>query len=89
MKVYIIGAGPGDPKLITVKGAELIERCPIVFYTGSLVPREVIARARADAQIFDSSGMDLNQIVEILKQAHQNDQDVARVHTPADIASHG
>jgi len=81
MKVYIIGAGPGDPKLITVKGAELIERCPIVFYTGSLVPREVVGRARPDAKVLDSSGMDLNQIIEILKEAHRNNQDVARVHT--------
>ncbi len=81
MKVYIIGAGPGDPKLITVKGAELIERCPIVFYTGSLVPKEVVVRARADAKVLDSSGMDLNQIVDILKEAHRSNQDVARVHT--------
>jgi len=81
MKVYIIGAGPGDPKLITVKGAELIERCPIVFYTGSLVPKEVVARARPDAKVLDSSGMDLNQIVDVLKEAHRNNQDVARVHT--------
>ncbi len=81
MKVYIIGAGPGDPKLITIKGAELIERCPIVFYTGSLVPRKVIARARPEAKILDSSGMDLDQIVEVLKEAYRNDEDVARVHT--------
>lgn len=81
MKVYIIGAGPGDPELITVKGAKLIERCPIVLYTGSLVPKEVIASAGKDARVMDSSSMDLNQIVEILKEAHQRDQDVARVHT--------
>ncbi len=81
MKVYIIGAGPGDPELITVKGAKLIERCPIVLYTGSLVPREVIAYASKDARIMDSSSMDLNQIVNILKEAHENNQDLARVHT--------
>lgn len=81
MKVYIIGAGPGDPELITVKGAKLIESCPVVLYTGSLVPKEVIAYARKDARVMDSSSMDLNQIVEILKEAHQKEQDVARVHT--------
>lgn len=81
MKVYIIGAGPGDPDLITVKGAKLIERCPIVFFTGSLVPREVIARAKPEAKVFDSSGMDLDEIVTILKEAYKNNQDVARVHT--------
>jgi precorrin-4/cobalt-precorrin-4 C11-methyltransferase len=81
MKVYIIGAGPGDPELITVKGARLIERCPVVFYTGSLVPKEVVARARPDAKILDSSGMDLDQIVAVLEGACRNNEDVARVHT--------
>lgn len=81
MKVYIIGAGPGDPELITVKGAKLIERCPIVLYTGSLVPKEVIAYASKEARILDSSSLDLNQIVAILKEAHEKNQDVARVHT--------
>lgn len=81
MKVYIIGAGPGDPELITVKGAKLIERCPIVLYTGSLVPKEVIAYANKTARIMDSSSMDLNQIMDVLKEAHQKNQDVARVHT--------
>jgi len=81
VKVYIVGAGPGDPDLLTLRGARIIEQCPIVFYTGSLVPREVIARARPDARILDSSGMDLNEMVEILKEAYEKDQDVARVHT--------
>ena len=81
MKVYIIGAGPGDPDLITVKGAKLVEPCPIVFYTGSLVPKEVIARARADAEVVDSSGMTLDEIIEVLERAHKEDLDVARVHT--------
>lgn len=81
MKVYIIGAGPGDPKLITIRGAELIEQCPVVLYTGSLVPRAVIERARKDALVLDSSSMDLNEIMAVLIEAKQKDQDVARVHT--------
>ncbi|VAX35557.1 Cobalt-precorrin-4 C(11)-methyltransferase [hydrothermal vent metagenome] len=81
MKVYIIGAGPGDPKLITIKGAELIEQCPVILYTGSLVPREVIARADKNAQVLDSAGMDLNEIMDVIKEARNNNQDVARVHT--------
>jgi len=81
MKVYIIGAGPGDPDLITVKGARLIAECPIVLYTGSLVPAEVLRGARADAQVLDSSGMTLDQITEILVRAKENNQNVARVHT--------
>ena len=46
MRVYIIGAGPGDPGLLTVRGAELIGRCPVVLYTGSLVPAEVVEKDR-------------------------------------------
>ena len=81
MKVFIIGAGPGDPELITVRGARLIARCPVVLYTGSLVPREVIASARPDARVVDSSRLTLDEIVAILVEAHAAGQDVARVHT--------
>lgn len=81
MKVYIIGAGPGDPDLITVKGARLVERCPVVLYTGSLVPEAVIARAAPGAKVLDSAGMTLEQIVDVFKEAHARDEDVARVHT--------
>jgi precorrin-4/cobalt-precorrin-4 C11-methyltransferase len=81
MKVYIIGAGPGDPKLLTLRGAELIARCPVVLYTGSLVPREVLQHARADAQVLDSSGMTLDEIIAVLIAARDADHDVARVHT--------
>jgi precorrin-4/cobalt-precorrin-4 C11-methyltransferase len=81
MKVYIIGAGPGDPGLVTLRAAELIARCPVVLYTGSLVPKEIIARARPDAKVLDSSGMTLDEIVAILVEAQEADQDVARVHT--------
>ncbi|WP_437734577.1 precorrin-4 C(11)-methyltransferase [Sorangium sp. So ce1335] len=81
MRVYIIGAGPGDPGLITVRGAELVARCPVVMYTGSLVPREVVASARPDARVIDSSGMTLDQIVEVFVEARDAGHDVARVHT--------
>lgn len=81
MRVYIIGAGPGDPKLLTLRGAELIGSCPVVLYTGSLVPREVLAHARPDADVRDSSGMTLDEIMAVLQAAHAADQDVARVHT--------
>lgn len=81
MKVYIIGAGPGDPDLITIKGARLIETCPVVLYTGSLVPKAVIARADKDALVLDSAGMTLDGIMDVLVEAKSKDQDVARVHT--------
>lgn len=81
MRVYIIGAGPGDPKLLTLRAAELIARCPVVLYTGSLVPREVLASARPDAKILDSSGMTLDEIIEVIVAARAAGHDVARVHT--------
>ncbi|GAX61599.1 precorrin-3B C(17)-methyltransferase [Candidatus Scalindua japonica] len=81
MKVYIIGAGPGDPKLITVRGAELIEQCPVVLYTGSLVSKAVIARADKNALVLDSASMDLNEIMDVFIKAKADNHDVARVHT--------
>jgi precorrin-4/cobalt-precorrin-4 C11-methyltransferase len=81
VKVYVIGAGPGDPELITVKGARLVESCPVVLYTGSLVPEAVIARARPDATVLDSSGMTLDEIVAVIVAARDAEKDVARVHT--------
>ncbi|MBE3603275.1 precorrin-4 C(11)-methyltransferase [bacterium] len=81
MKVFIIGAGPGDPRLLTLRAAELISSCPVVLYTGSLVPRDAIAMARADARVIDSSGMTLDEIIAVIVEARDADQDVARVHT--------
>ncbi|HLH75220.1 MAG TPA: precorrin-4 C(11)-methyltransferase [Candidatus Binataceae bacterium] len=81
MKVYIIGAGPGDPKLLTLRAAELIAACPVVLYTGSLVPQAAIANARADARVLDSSSMTLEEIIAIIVEARDAGHDVARVHT--------
>lgn len=81
MRVYIIGAGPGDPKLLTVRAAELIASCPVVLYTGSLVPRKVLAQVRPDAKVLDSKGMTLDEIMDVIVAARDADQDVARVHT--------
>lgn len=81
MTVYIIGAGPGDPKLLTLRAAELIARCPLVLYTGSLVPKETIALASSEAVVRDSSGMTLDEIIALISEFHARGQDVARVHT--------
>lgn len=81
MTVFFVGAGPGAPDLITVRGAELVARCPVVIFAGSLVPRAVVARARPDALVLDSAGMTLDEIVAELRGAHARGEDVARVHT--------
>lgn len=81
MTVFFIGAGPGDPDLITVKGAKLVETCPVVLYTGSLVPKAVIDRARPDALVLNSADMDLDAITKVYVDAKENGLDVARVQT--------
>src|SRR5262245_47395324 len=80
-RVYFIGAGPGDPDLITVRGRALIERCPVCLYAGSLVPRAVVAFAPAGAVVRNSASMDLDQIVAFLAAAATEGRDVARVHS--------
>ena len=81
MTVYFIGAGPGDPELITVKGQRLINASPVVIYAGSLVPRAVMADTIARPEfIIDSAKLHLDQIIEHIKQADDRGEDVARVH---------
>jgi len=81
MTVYFIGAGPGDPDLITVKARDLIQRCPVILYAGSLVPEEILAVASANAVVEDSASLNLEEIIERIINAHKNNQDVARVHS--------
>ena len=79
--VYFIGAGPGDPDLITVRGRALIERCPVCLFAGSLVPRAVVAFAPADALVRNSASMDLDAIIALMDEATAGGRDVARVHS--------
>jgi len=81
MHVYFIGAGPGDPKLLTLRGAELIASCAVILFTGSLVPREILSCAKSDARVFDSSGMTLDEITDVFVAARDADHDIALVHT--------
>lgn len=81
MTVYFIGAGPGDPELITVKAQRLIRECPVILYAGSLVPTPVLAEASHNAVLIDSAPLHLEQIIEVIQQADQQGKDVARVHS--------
>ena len=81
MTVHFVGAGPGAPDLLTLRGAALIARCPVVIFAGSLVPRAVVAHARPDARVLDSAGMTLDEILAEMRDAHGRGEDVARVHT--------
>ena len=79
--VYFIGAGPGDPELLTIKAQRLIQDADLILYAGSLVPREILTWAKEDAEIMDSSGMTLEQTHAALVQAAGRGHTAARVHT--------
>ncbi len=81
MAVHFIGAGPGDPELLTLRGLRLIRSCEAVLYAGSLVPAAIIAEASPQARVLDTSGMTLAEIIAEMTAAHQQDKDVARVHS--------
>ena len=81
MTVHFIGAGPGAPDLITVRGLKLIRRAHVVLYAGSLVPRAVVAKAKKGARVLDTASMTLDEIVAEMKSAHAKGHDVARVHS--------
>ncbi|SDH23577.1 precorrin-4/cobalt-precorrin-4 C11-methyltransferase [Pseudomonas flavescens] len=80
MTVYFIGAGPGDPELITVKGQRLIHSCPVILYAGSLVPEAVLEGHRA-RQVVNTAELHLDEIVSLLRAADGRGEDVARVHS--------
>lgn len=80
MTVFFIGAGPGDPELITVKGQRLIRSCPVIIYAGSLVPTAVLEGHQAE-HVVNSAELHLEQIIAVMKSAHEQGQDVARVHS--------
>ena len=81
MTVHFIGAGPGDPELITVRGQRLIAECPVCLYAGSLVPPAIIEAAPAGARIVDTAGLTLDAIIGELACAHRQGLDVARVQS--------
>ncbi|PHQ79825.1 MAG: precorrin-4 C(11)-methyltransferase [Thalassobium sp.] len=81
MTVYFIGAGPGDPELLTLKAARIIGDCPVCLFAGSLVPEAVVACAPKGARVLDTAPMTLDDTHAELLAAHAKGQDVARVHS--------
>ncbi len=81
MTVHFIGAGPGDPDLLTIKGKRLIESCEVCLYAGSLVPAAVVGFAPKTARVHDTSSMTLQETHAEIVAAHAKDQNVARVHS--------
>jgi len=81
MTVRFVGAGPGAPDLLTLRGHRVIASSPVCLYAGSLVPEEVVAAAPPGARVLDSSAMTLPEIVAAMADAHRQGLDVARVHS--------
>jgi precorrin-4/cobalt-precorrin-4 C11-methyltransferase len=81
MTVHFIGAGPGAADLITVRGRDLLARCPVCLYAGSLVPAELLTHCPAGARIIDTAPMTLDQIEAEFVRAHTAGEDVARLHS--------
>jgi precorrin-4/cobalt-precorrin-4 C11-methyltransferase len=79
--VYFIGAGPGDPELITVKGRRLLGRCPVVIYAGSLVNPEILRWAPVHAVKHDANKLNLEAQLVLMQQAHTAGLEVARLHS--------
>lgn len=81
MKLYIIGAGPGDPDLITVKGLKLLEEADVVLYADSLVSEALIQKSKESAEILKTAGMHLEEMVDIMVDRIRQGKQVVRVHT--------
>jgi precorrin-4/cobalt-precorrin-4 C11-methyltransferase len=79
--VHFIGAGPGAPDLITIRGRDLIAACPVCLFAGSLVPRELLAYCPTGARIVDTAPLSLDEIIALMKAATDAGQDVARLHS--------
>src|SRR5580658_4400713 len=81
MTVHFIGAGPGAADLITVRGRDLIARCPVCLYAGSIVPRDLLTYCPPGARIIDTAPLSLDQIEAEFADAHAANRDVARLHS--------
>jgi len=81
MKVFFVGAGPGDPELLTLQAERLLRNCRCCIYAGSLVSPQVLALLPASASKHDSASLTLEQTIAICRQAKEQDMDVVRLHS--------
>ena len=79
--VHFVGAGPGAPDLITLRGAELVKQADIIIYAGSLVNPEILALARPDCRVYNSAEMTLEQVLAVVKAAEAAGKTTVRLHT--------
>lgn len=79
--IYIIGAGPGDPDLLTIKAKKALEKADVVIYAGSLINPEVLRHAKRGAKLYNSAGMSRKEIFKIILKAAKENKIVARLHS--------
>ena len=79
--VHFVGAGPGAPDLITVRGKKLLEQADVIIYAGSLVNPALLEDCKEGCQIYNSAVMTLEQVIDVMKQANDRGEDVVRLHT--------
>ncbi|MCX7990972.1 MAG: precorrin-4 C(11)-methyltransferase [Proteobacteria bacterium] len=80
-KVFFIGAGPGDPELLTLKGEKILNVCDVVIYAGSLVNEEILDFCKPDCIKFDSASMNLDEIISVIERYISEEKIVVRLHT--------
>ena len=81
MSVHFIGAGPGAPDLLTLRGRDLIASCPVCLYAGSLVPTAILGHCPPDARVINTAALDLDEIMAEIRAADTKGLDVARLHS--------
>lgn len=81
MQVFFVGAGPGDPDLITVKGQRMLQEADVIIYAGSLVNPALLSLAKKDASIYNSASMTLDEVISVMEQAVDANKKVVRLHT--------
>ena len=79
--VYFVGAGPGAKDLITVRGRDIIARCDVIIYAGSLVNPALLDYAKSDAAVLNSAGMTLEEVIDAMRKAVSEGKTVCRLHT--------
>ena len=87
-KIYFVGAGPGDKELITLKGYRLLSQADIVIYAGALVNPDLLDYCKSGARLYDSAGMNLEEIIDIMREGAKKDLLVVRLQT-GDISIYG
>ena len=86
--LYFIGAGAGDPELLTIKGKRIIDNSDVIIYTGSLVNKELFTNIKAEAKLINSASLSLDEVLEIIFDSNEKGLSIARVHT-GDPAMYG